>query len=203
MLKPEMFDDFREKLFNNLMELSHEYRPEPFLLKSGAKSHHYVDCRQTALNTQGQFYIGLLFVSLLERYAPTVQAIGGLSIGADPLVSATLGACQTRLHTLANGFYVRPEAKDHGKGGRLVGGKAIPQGASVAICDDVITSGGSMLEAVAAAREAGFRVPIALALVDRQEQGGLAKIQAEVPQVILLYTLKELATGTLQSFPHF
>lgn len=197
-LSEKEFKEMRAELFELLRNLSYEWRDPPFTLKSGAKSNVYFDGRQSSLTPKGSYLIGRLFLWII--YARTsVRAIGGLSVGADPLVSAVLSAAYLSKASFVDyGFLVRGAGKDHGVAGRLVGGKHIPKGTCVAICDDVITSGGSMLEAVHVAQESSFHVDIALALVDRQEQDGLAKIRAEVPKTYALFTKEELSSGVLE-----
>lgn len=209
-------DDFvnnRDRLFEILLELSYEWNNEPFTLKSGEKSNVYFDGRQTTLTGEGAFLVGLCFAVLIEKCALRVRAIGGLTVGADPIVAGTIIAARFLgpQHPTQTGFIVRSAVKDHGQQDLIVGAKHLPNGTPVAVCDDVITSGGSMLEAVRAARQhqikrgqvvedRSFDVRLALAIVDRQEQDGLGKIQAEVPRVIALFKKAELVSGKLETW---
>lgn len=163
--------------------VEHGYERREVTLASGRRSDFYIDCRQVVLTAEGHFLVGWLLCRMIERDAPDVQAVGGVSIGADPLVSATsLMSCFSP-NTLA-GFYVRPEPKAHGTGRSIEGLKTIAPGARCAILEDVITSGGSVLKAVAHAREAGLSVARAFVLVDRQE-GGREAVEREVPVTAL------------------
>jgi orotate phosphoribosyltransferase len=137
------------------------------------------------LGAEGHWLVGTLMCRLIERDAPEVAAVGGVSIGADPLVSATSLMSGFGPKPLP-GFYIRPEPKAHGTGQLLEGLKQIPRAAQVAILEDVITSGGSLLRAVSRAREAGFEVARAFVLVDRDE-GGREVVEREVP-VTALFT---------------
>ena len=135
------------------------------------------------LSAEGHFLVGWLMCRLIERDAPEAAAVGGVSVGADPLVSATsLMSCFSP-HPL-DGFYVRSEPKKHGTGRMIEGLKTIAPGARCVILEDVITSGGSVLKAVAHAREAGLVVARAIVLVDREE-GGREAVEREVPVTAL------------------
>lgn len=123
--------------------------------------------------------------------ADGVDAIGGLAIGADPIVGGVV-SLGTRLAYPVQGFIVRKERKEHGTKKRIEG-PALEAGTKVAIVDDVITSGGSIITAIEAAREAGLKPVVAYALVDRQ-QGGAAKIEAMGVPFRPLFKYKELLT---------
>lgn len=131
------------------------------------------------LGSEGHWLVGWLFCRLIHEHAPDVAAVGGVSIGADPLVSATSLMSGFGPNPLP-GFYIRPEPKAHGTGQLMEGLKMIPKGARCAILEDVITSGGSLLKAIARAREAGFDVARTFVLVDREE-GGREVVEREAP----------------------
>jgi orotate phosphoribosyltransferase len=137
-----------------------------FTLASGRKSHYYVDGRKVTLSAEGAHEVGLGVLSILES-RPEVQAVGGLTMGADPIVGATLALAAQRGRDRLQGFLVRKEAKGHGTG-KLVEGPLEP-GMTVAIVDDVATTGGSSLRAVEAVREMGCRVACVIAVLDRLE----------------------------------
>ena len=157
-----------------------------FTLASGAKSDYYIDCRITTLHAEGGRLSGLVFYDLIRRHFPQAEAVGGLTMGADPLVSNTASASAWHAinhpgSTLLHGFLVRKAEKAHGTGRRIEG--FLRQGANVVIVDDVCTTGGSTVTAIEAAREAGMNVAGVLCLVDR-EQGGRETIErtlAEIP----------------------
>ncbi len=144
-------------------------RTGEFTLASGRKSHFYVDGRKVTLSAEGACLVasGVLEV-LADRL--DVDAVGGLTMGADPIVGATLALAGSRGLTDLRGFLVRKEAKGHGTG-RLIEGPLEP-GMTVAIVDDVATTGGSSLKAVEAVEAIGARVSCVIAMLDRLEGAG-------------------------------
>ena len=192
--------DHRQTLLNLLATLS--FRLGDFTLASGQKSDYYIDCRVTTLHAEGGRLSGILLYDLIKEHIPNALAVGGLTMGADPLVSNIASASawaaadfaeilelaeqldlaeanplreseQAKLH-LINGFLVRKAEKAHGTGRRIEG--FVQPGAPVVIVDDVCTTGGSTMTAIEAARQAGMIVAGVLCLVDR-EQGGRAAIE--------------------------
>lgn len=162
----------RARLLELLTKLSYEDRE--VTLASGQKSRFYIDCKQVALTGEGHFLVGRLFLSLLDeiegREGVRHDACGGMSIGADPLSSAlSLTAFLGGRELPA--IYVRKEPKGHGTGAYLEGLKSIPEGARVALVEDVVTTGGSSLRAAGRLRAHGFSVSHVLAIVDRQAGG--------------------------------
>ena len=174
------------------------FRLGDFTLASGQKSDYYIDCRTTTLHAEGGRLAGLVFYELIRQHIPNAVAVGGLTMGADPLVSNTASASAWALAdyneisaltgeldlddtdsepapSLIHGFLVRKAEKTHGTGRRVEGFHQ--PGAHVVIVDDVCTTGGSTITAIEAAREAGMHVAGVLCLVDR-EQGGRANIEA-------------------------
>lgn len=175
-----------------------------FTLASGQKSDYYIDCRTTTLHAEGGRLAGLVLYDLIRERIPSAVAVGGLTMGADPLVSNTASASAWALAdydeileltadleldeadpgpapSLIHGFLVRKAEKAHGTGRRVEG--FLHPGAQVVIVDDVCTTGGSTITAIDATREAGMVVAGVLCLVDR-EQGGRLNIEralAEVP----------------------
>ena len=153
-------------------------------LSNGAKSNFYFDCKPVTLSADGAYLVGMAFLDALDRLPDRPQAVGGLTHGADPIVSSMVVLSQVRGCPI-DGFYVRKEAKRHGTKRRI---ENPPEpGTKVVIVDDVVTTGGSLLNAVREAREAGCEVIGVLALVDREEQGGAARIGQEVDIYIPLY----------------
>lgn len=153
------------------------YRPrKPFVLSSGKTSPFYFDCRRTTMLPEAMPLIGRL---VFERIRGAVDAVGGLTMGADPIACAVAYYSQGRGHPLA-AFSVRKEAKSHGMQ-RWVEG-AVRAKSRVAVVEDVVTTGDSTLRAIARCREEGFRVERVVALVDREE-GGMEAIGAEVGAV--------------------
>jgi orotate phosphoribosyltransferase len=168
----------RAALLSLIAKLS--FRLGDFTLASGAKSDYYIDCRTTTLDAEGGRLSGLVFAELIREHAPQAVAVGGLTMGADPLVSNTASA--TAWYALANpattavhGFLVRKAMKAHGTGRQIEG--YVREGAEVVVVDDVCTTGGSTITAIEAVQAAGMKVAAVLCLVDR-EQGGRANIEA-------------------------
>lgn len=135
----------------------------PFTLRSGAVSDWYIDARQTTFDGEGARLLGQVVAAELDD---AVQAIGGLTMGADPIAMATAIAAAGNGRAL-RAFSIRKEAKDHGTGGRLVG--PVHPGDVVAIVDDTVTTGGALTEAIEVVEEAGLHVAQVLALVDRSD----------------------------------
>jgi orotate phosphoribosyltransferase len=178
----------KRRLARLLLEKS--YREGEFTLSSGRKSDYYFDCRQSALHPEGAWLIGNLFFSLLPTDAP-VAAVGGMTLGADPLVSATTVVSWEKGRPLA-GLLVRKEAKKHGAAGRYVEGLAnVEPGALVLMLEDVVTSGASLLTACRRIRDAGLTVAGARAVLDREE-GGREALEMEGIELRSLFTRREL-----------
>jgi orotate phosphoribosyltransferase len=145
--------------------LAHSVRTGDFVLKSGRKSTWFIDSKQTVCRPGGLL---LVADALLAVIPEDTTAIGGMTMGADPVAFVTAGVAATRDRPL-KAFSVRKEAKDHGGGGRIAG--ALDPGDRVVVTEDTVTRGTSLLEAVQAVRQAGAEVVLALAVVDR---GGTA-----------------------------
>lgn len=170
----------RSTLLSIIARLS--FRLGDFTLASGAKSDYYIDCRTTTLDAEGGRLSGLVFADLIRQYAPQAEAVGGLTMGADPLVSNTASASAWwLLHDEAarpvHGFLVRKAIKAHGTGRQIEG--YVREGAEVVVVDDVCTTGGSTITAIEAVEAAGMKVAAVLCLVDR-EQGGRSHIEATI-----------------------
>jgi orotate phosphoribosyltransferase len=155
-----------------------------------ADANAVVDVRQVLLDPEGAYLSGRMAYPMIQPDGPA--AVGGLTLGADPLVCAIQAAAFLD-GTRWNGFYVRKEAKKHGLQ-HWIEGPFIEEGTPVAIVDDVLTSGGSMLTALEKARAAGAEVVAALVVVDREEDDGRAKVEAEMGGAPLhaLFTAQEL-----------
>ncbi len=164
-----------------------------FVLASGRRSNLYVDCRLTAMSPEGQLLIGRAGLAALRASGWPVDAVGGLTLGADPIAYAIAHASALAAERgdggMVRGFTVRKEAKQHGTG-KLIEGPFAP-GDKVVIVEDVITTGGSALKAVEAVRQAGGEILGVLALVDRQE-GGRDALEAAGLNVIALATAADL-----------
>jgi orotate phosphoribosyltransferase len=165
------------RLLELLKQLSYEERE--VTLASGLKSNFYIDCKQTVLGAEGHFLVGTLINVLLAEKMPDVEAIGGLTMGADPIASA-VSTMSYIMGKPLRGFYVRKEAKGHGTGQWIEGTKGLRPGMKVAIVEDVVTTGGSALKAVERARAFGLDVKGIIGLVDREE-GGREVLEKEAP----------------------
>jgi orotate phosphoribosyltransferase len=158
---------------NLILEVSFEHKA--VTLASGKKSNFYLDLRQTLMRPKGVALAGSLVLDLL-RSRPTVDAVGGMAVGAVPLVSAVLAAAsQDPAMDRLLGFFVRKNKKQHGLGKQIEGGFATGQ--TVALLEDTTTTGGSTLEALEIVEAAGGKVARVICLVDRGE--GAAEVFAE------------------------
>lgn len=180
-------DPRRQQLLKLLKEKSFKYSlDKPFKLVSGRESPYYVDCRPVTHNAQGLALIGEIFFELIKDLE--VDAIGGLTMGADPITHAAALISYLKGKPV-NAFSVRQRPKEHGTGGLLVGD--VKPGDKVVIVEDVITTGKSTLKAIAAARDFGLEVVKVLILVDREE-GGKEAVAREVPEVEAVFTISDL-----------
>lgn len=168
-------------------------RTGTFTLASGRTSHYYVDGRTVTLSAEGAATIGRRVLDLLADH-PDVEAVGGLTMGADPIVGATLAVAGAGARPTLRGFLVRKEAKGHGTG-RLVEGPLSP-GMVVAIVDDVATTGGSSLTAVDAVEAIGCEVRLVIAVLDRLE-GAAAAFAARGVPFRSLVTIRDLGVEPL------
>ena len=169
-----------DRLLSILAERS--ARRGQFTLASGRQSTLYIDARLTTMSPDGLALIGPLALAALHEVDWRVHAIGGLTLGADPISYAIAYASADTTSPL-RAFTVRKEAKAHGTG-RLIEGP-FREGDRVAVIEDVITTGGSALRAVDAVHAAGGTVAGVLALVDREEGGRDALVSAGLPVVVL------------------
>ena len=158
--------DLKRRLARLLMEKS--YREGDFTLASGKKSDYYFDCRVTSLSAEGSWLIGTLFNAMLEDLA--IAGVGGMSLGADPLVSSVTVISQSLGRPL-NGLLVRKQAKGHGTGRFVEGVDNFAPGASVAMLEDVVTTGGSLLLACDRVADCGLKIAITCCILDREEGG--------------------------------
>ena len=154
-----------------------------FTLASGKQSKYYVDARLTTMSPEGLSVIGPLALSALRQSGWEVDAVGGLTLGADPISYAISYASARSEHPL-RAFTVRKEVKSHGTGKTIEG--PFKEGDRVAVIEDVITTGGSALRAIEAVRAANGTVAGVLALVDREEGGRQAIEAAGVPVISLV-----------------
>lgn len=149
---------------------SKSFRLGDFKLSSGGRSDYYIDCRTTTLDARGAQLTGQVFLDEINHLGWNPEAIGGLTMGADPIVVAVAVTSGT-----LNGFLVRKAEKQHGTGQRVEGFRG--KGARVVIVDDVCTTGASTIQAIEAAREFGFDVAGVMCLVEREEAHGRADVE--------------------------
>ncbi len=163
------------------------FRLGEFKLSSGGTSDYYIDCRITTLDARGAQLTGKVFLEEIREHGWKPQAIGGLTMGADPIVTA-VAVTSGEL----NGFLVRKAEKQHGTGQRIEGFRE--KGARVVIVDDVCTTGASTVQAIEAAREFGFEVAGVMCLVERQEAGGRPNVEkaASPAPFISLFTAADV-----------
>ncbi len=152
-----------------------------FKLSSGGTSDYYIDCRTTTLHAEGGRLTGHAVLELLEENHIDAEAVGGLTMGADPIVSNVATASAWRAQStpdtrLLHGFLVRKAEKAHGTGRRIEG--FCREGARVVIVDDVCTTGASTIAAIEAAREAGMVVAAVVCIVEREEANGRPSVEA-------------------------
>jgi orotate phosphoribosyltransferase len=175
-LKTQLLDLFCQKA----------YQEGDFVLSSGQKSSYYINGKQVTLHPQGALAIGKLLLNLLP---PDTQAVAGLTLGADPIVTAVsvVSALENR-PTMA--LIIRKEAKGHGTKA-YIEGPELPQGAKVVVLEDVVTTGKSALQAVEKLQDAGYSVSEIIALVDR-EQGGKELYASYGLKFTALFTIQDL-----------
>jgi len=186
----ELFD--RSRLMDLLRRDA--LRTGTFTLASGRTSHYYVDGRKVTLSAEGAALIGLGVLTQLADL-PAVSAVGGLTMGADPIVGATLAVAGAQGRSDLRGFLVRKETKGHGTG-KLVEGPLEP-GSVVAIVDDVATTGGSSLQAVAAIEAMGCTVARVIVVLDRLE-GAAETFAARGLDFRSLVTIRDLGIEPLK-----
>jgi orotate phosphoribosyltransferase len=162
------------------------FRLGQFKLSSGGTSDYYIDCRTTTLDAEGGRLTGHAILELLEARHIDAEAVGGLTLGADPIVSNVATASAQRALSwpalsnpapaLIHGFLVRKAEKQHGTARRIEG--FCRPGARVVIVDDVCTTGASTINAIEAARDAGMTVAAVVCIVEREEANGRPAVEA-------------------------
>ncbi|MGD0627965.1 MAG: orotate phosphoribosyltransferase [Terracidiphilus sp.] len=205
-----------QQLLSLLARLS--FRLGQFKLSSGGTSDYYIDCRTTTLHAEGGRLTGHAVLELLEEKAIDAEAVGGLTMGADPIVSNVATASAWRAISaigapgagraisqsdiqLLNGFLVRKAEKAHGTGRRIEG--FCRPGARVVIVDDVCTTGASTINAIEAAREAGMVVAAVVCIVEREEANGRPAVEdaAAGAPFLTLFTANEVRAEHIRQKP--
>ncbi len=186
---------FAQQLLSLLARTS--FRLGQFKLSSGGTSDYYIDCRTTTLHAEGGRLTGHAVLELLEQHGVEAEAVGGLTLGADPIVSNVATASAWRALSqpgapLLHGFLVRKAEKAHGTGRRIEG--FCREDARVVIVDDVCTTGASTITAIESAREAGMTVVAVVCIVEREEAQGRPAVEnaAQGAPFLRLFTANEV-----------
>ena len=172
----------KEELLNLLKE--NAYKKGEFKLSSGKTSEHYVNCKPVTLTGRGLTLISMMMLEHVDT-----KVVAGLTLGADPLVSG-VAVCSALDMRLINALIVRKEPKGHGTGA-WIEGPEFPKGTKVTVLEDVVTTGGSSIKAVEKLRDAGYVVERVVTVVDRQEGGKDAMIDAGL-ELYSLFTIEDL-----------
>jgi len=167
----------RNRLLELLTELAYEKRK--VTLSSGKESDFYIDTKQASLTAEGHYLVGRLVLAEIRAHFAGAQAVGGMTMGADPIASAVSLTSWLQASPLP-AFYVRKEPKGHGTNQWLEGKKGLPVPAQVVVVEDVVTTGASTLKAIERCRVEGLHVLGVVALVDREEGGREAVEEAGV-----------------------
>jgi orotate phosphoribosyltransferase len=193
-----MNQDARQELLHLLA--SNSFRLGDFTLASGRKSDYYIDCRTTTLHARGAELTGRVFLDLIQQQGWQPRAVGGLTMGADPIVVA-VSVISSQAGAPIHGFLVRKAEKAHGMGRRIEGFQE--KGAPVVIVDDVCTTGQSTIQAIEAAREFGFKVAGVACLVERLEAAGRADVEraAAPAPFISVFTSDDVKAAHLAERP--
>ncbi|HEY5672691.1 MAG TPA: orotate phosphoribosyltransferase [Malonomonas sp.] len=178
----------KEDLKKIIIEMSYEERE--VTLASGRKSNFYFDGKQTTLHARGGLLVGKAFWDEVKQFEGPIHGVGGLTLGADPIATATSIAAELAGESV-HAFIIRKEPKGHGTGQWLEGRKNLPPGSRVVIVEDVTTTGGSSLQAVERAQEEGLVVLGIVTLVDREE-GARAAIEGAGQKLRAVFTRTEV-----------
>lgn len=168
----------RQRLKEILLEKS--YRQGSFTLTSGITSDFYIDGKQTTLSAEGAYLCGKLIFDIIRQENVPIEAVGGMTLGADPIVTAVSIASFLENHPIP-AFIVRKEAKGHGTGNYIEGLGNMKPGCAVALIEDVVTTGGTLLKVIERVEAAGFTVGLVLTIVEREEGGTEVLAKAGYP----------------------
>jgi orotate phosphoribosyltransferase len=178
-------DKARQELFKLIK--SKAYAEGRFKLSSGKISDYYIDCRKVTLSSKGAFFSAFLILDMIKN--KKIDAIGGPTIGADPLVGAVCALSMARGRKPLKAFLVRKEAKTHGLKRRIEGPK-LKKGDRVLVIDDVATTGGSLIDTIVCLRKEGVKVDSVITLVDRNE-GARQKLNSLKCDFIPIFNIKD------------
>ena len=187
-IMPKDLDQMRLRLKELLLEKS--YREGRIKLTSGKESDFYIDGKQTTLDAEGAYLCGMLLYDLICSSEVKIEGVGGMTLGADPLVTAVSIVSYLEGKPLP-AFIVRKEPKSHGTENYIEGKANLPSGAQVALLEDVVTTGGTLLEVIERVKSQGFGVGLVATIVDRQE-GGVEALAAEGYKLVSVFTREGL-----------
>jgi len=178
----------RDKLKKIIIEKS--YRKGTFKLTSGKMSDFYIDGKQTTLSAEGAYLCGKLFLEIIKKQPTPIHAVGGMTLGADPLVTATSIVSYLE-GTPIPAFIVRKESKKHGTEQYIEGKNNLPDSCTVALVEDVVTTGGTLLKVIERVEAQGYKVGVIVTVVDRQE-GGAEALAAKGYRLAAIFTKAEI-----------
>lgn len=178
----------KQRLKEILLEKS--YRKGKFKLSSGRESDFYVDGKQTTLDAEGAYLCGKLIYEVIKDCPKKISAVGGMTLGADPLVTAVSIVSYLEKGAIP-AFIVRKESKKHGTEAYIEGQNNMPEGGWVALLEDVVTTGGTLIKVIERVERQGFKVGLIVTVVDRQE-GGKEVLAAAGYEMEAIFTREEL-----------
>ena len=181
-------NQMRQRLKELLLKKS--YREGRIKLTSGKESDFYIDGKQTTLDAEGAYLCGMLLYDLICSSEVKISAVGGMTLGADPLVTAVSIVSYLEGESLP-AFIVRKEPKSHGTENYIEGKGNLPEGARVALLEDVVTTGGTLLQVIERVQSQGFEVGLVATIVDREE-GGAGALAAKGYKLFSVFTREEL-----------
>jgi orotate phosphoribosyltransferase len=178
----------KQRLKEILLEKS--YRQGKFTLSSGLESDFYIDGKQTTLSAEGAYLCGKEIFALIKNNPEPISSVGGMTLGADPLVTAASMISFLEKQPIP-AFIVRKESKGHGTEQYIEGLKNMEAGSTVALLEDVVTTGGTLLQVIERVEAQGFKVGLIVTVVDRQEGGAENLAKAGYPMKAI-FTREEL-----------
>lgn len=178
----------KQRLKEILLEKS--YRKGKFTLSSGLESDFYIDGKQTTLSAEGAYLCGKEIFTLIKNNPVSISSVGGMTLGADPLVTAASMVSFLEKQPIP-AFIVRKESKGHGTGQYIEGLKNMKPGSTVALLEDVVTTGGTLLDVIERVEDQGFKIGLIVTVVDRQEGGAENLAKAGYPMKAI-FTREEL-----------
>ena len=183
--------DDRQRLKDIIMKKS--YRQGTFKLSSGKESDFYIDGKQTTLSAEGGYLCGKLIFEIIKNHPEKIDAVGGMTLGADPLVTAT-SLVSFLEGTPIPAFIVRKESKKHGTEQFIEGRSNLPEGGTVALVEDVVTTGGTLLKVIDRVEAQGYKVGLVITVVDRQE-GGAETLAQKGYRLESIFTKADIMEG--------